>query len=694
MNDGWLTVEEARDAIAKETGTGWQIRERRTCRSGRRWTYRIGVLRCPKNATRARCKARVYLTTRNNDGQFFQIADSKSVFSHNGHVAEGLSLRAKRPRPQQSAEEAADALDAPLSDDDDEDVPKRHKDHPQEEEEVDDDDQYDPESLVVPCDHATALEVAAMYEGIDCEELRRLYPGDFSGLAPEACKMPGYRLGRLRPDRANRSFFKRVTRMESAAMFEQALREHERAYFGWWAMYYAGEQETSPLVFLRVHGVSSLEVERSLMRMQKRYACLTRGQFINSGHGRHAVFTCPLNPRTSALLAINVHALRCYRMLCVDDISPLSSMPLAPVLVQFWGLHATSPAEFVSRRFGVLSTLLFLRRVLGLGQMPFDQYGYSVMEPGFEIYDMLPEFLAMYHETDLVMRMRIHESLTAKDPDQLRFCNLVASFLFQKEEHFISLEVISRLHHQFMDGLNCHKLRARSPEAWRVIRDVFLTKMGQQWLHLDLSLSQKRKKPLAMPPAFYLYRVALREGVGLLTDELRFEICSGIIVQNIFQPGCIYERSVMYKDAVALAYYHQSFTRVSTDPLATCLRAYSSNAFHMYPLRSLFDFLRALDYHRQRGAITRVPLDDIEPPSDLPVVDGPLRVPDPIAYASAYTNLPLARRRSREKLPPDEPELAFLDDTLWVYGTGLKGDPTPAMEAQMLVRDPKFYVPL
>jgi hypothetical protein len=114
----------------------------------------------------------------------------------------------------------------------------------------------------------------------------------------------------------------------------------------------------------------------------------------------------------------------------------------------------------------------------------------------------------------------------------------------------------------------------------------------------------------------------------------------------------------------------------------------------MYPLRSLFDFLRALDYHRQRGAITRVPLDDIEPPSDLPVVDGPLRVPDPIAYASAYTNLPLARRRSREKLPPDEPELAFLDDTLWVYGTGLKGDPTPAMEAQMLVRDPKFYVPL
>jgi len=32
-----------------------------------------------------------------------------------------------------------------------------------------------------------------------------------------------------------------------------------------------------------------------------------------------------------------------------------------------------------------------------------------------------------------------------------------------------------------------------------------------------------------------------------------------------------------------------------------------------------------------------------------------------------------------------------MDDTLWVWGTGLKGDLTPTMEAEMLVRDPTFY---
>jgi len=477
-------------------------------------------------------------------------------------------------------------------------------------------------------------------------------------------------------------------------MFEQVLREHERPYFVWWSMYYAGDREHSPLVFLRVHGASSIEVERSLMRQQKRYACLTRGQFINSGHTRHAVFTCPLNPRTSALLAINVHALRCYRMLSIDDIAPSSAMPLAPVLVQFWALHSTVPTESASRRFGVMATLLFLRSVLGLGRQPFDKYGYSVMEPGFEIYDMLPEFLAMYHETDLVLRMRIHESLTASNPDQLRFCNLVASFLFQKQAHFISMEVVCSLHHQFMDGLNNFKLRDRCPEAWRLIRHAFLQRTGKQWISLGLSRKQTRASPLLMPPAFYLYRLALRQGVGLLSDDLRWNLCSGLIIQNVFQPQCAFQRPVLYRDALALAYYHQSLTRPSTDPVANCLRSYSCNALDLYPLRSLFDFIRALDYHRQRGAITRVPLDDIEPPTDMADVDGPLLVQDPIDYATRYHNLPLSHRRHREVPTPGEPDLALLDDTLWVFGTGLKGDPTPAMEAQMLIRDPKFYVPL
>ena len=425
------------------------------------------------------------------------------------------------------------------------------------------------------------------------------------------------------------------------------------------------------------------------MRLQKRYGYLTRGIFTSSGHARHAVFTCPVNPRTSALLAINMHALRSYRMLCLESIALTSAMPMAPVLMQCWSLRPSSAAEISSRRFGMMSTLSFIATTIGLGKMAFEKNGYGIMEPGFDIYDLLPAFLNQFQETDWSLRIRLNESFHVKDADECRFSNLLAAFIFQKQTHYISNIVTRQLYEHFENP--CLRLKERAPEAWRIIRCTYLARGTDDWVLLDLDARAKHEKALRHPAAYYMYRLALEDGLGILPGSMRWNMCAQIIVQNIYQPTSVFLRPVMYRDTLALQYYHQALTKLSANPVAAKLRVFSSNEAHLWPLRSLFDVLRALDFHRQRAAQPRIMFNAMKHPVDYDAVDGPLRVDEPLNYARKYVNLPLAHTVKREVLVPGDPELAFMDDTLWVWGTGLKGDLTPTMEAEMLVRDPTFY---
>ena len=650
------------------TDTNWVITNRY-----KRSVRHTAVLRCPKHRS-IKCKAHITLNTGDSFAGFYRVDEGHSLFVHNGHEPLPVSSSSsnKRPRVEENGDE----------EDDEDEVSKRSKLN------EDNDDENNARDDLVAYPDDVVEERLKDVEGLLSDDVRARFPDELNGMSPAACFNSLYLLGRLWTDQYRRSVFKRVTSIESAELFEQVLHEHERPYFAWWAMFHAGEPN-SPLVFLRVHGVSSIEVERSLMRLQRRYACLTKGEFTSSGHARHAVFTCPRNPRTSALLAINMHALRSYRMLSVDCIATSSAMPMAPVLLQFWALRPTTVAEISSRRFGMMSTLCFISTTIGLGRMTFERNGYGVMEPGFDIYDLFPAFLNQFQETDWLLRLRMHESFHVKDADICRFSNLVASFLFQKQTHFISHLVAVRLYEHF-DKPHL-RLRQRCPEAWRIIECAYMHRGKDDWVLLDLSAQRKREKPLRLPPAYYLYRLALEDGKGLLPDLLRWEMCTQIMVQNIYRPTSGFTRSVLYKDTLALQYYHQAFSRKSSNPVTTKLRVFSTNASHLWPLRSLFDVLRALDYHRQRAAVPCVMFDDLEPPGDFDEVDGPLRVQDPLYYAQNYTNLPVAHTVRCEVLPEGEPDLAYLDDTLWVWGSGLKEDPTPTLEAEMLVRDPAFY---
>ena len=696
---GWPTVEEARDAMAEETGTPWHIRDRAKTSHGQRI-----VLRCTGNMVH-KCRAKIVLIQDLRDGKNFQVNSKHTVLVHNDHVPGPV----KRVRVDDSPAVVNDGVTLGPA------KRVRFADLPAvEDKEVDDGDDDDGETLIPYPDHVVEARLASI-EGLNCEEIRCQYMSELNGLRFDAHTNLMYRLEGFRSEYCRRSLFKRVTLIESAALFGQALREHERPYFEWWSMFNAGEQ-TSPLVFLRVHGASSLEVQRSLMRMQKRYACLTRADFRNSGHTRHAVFTCPVDPMRSALLAINMHALRSYRMLSLDDLRTNSSMPMAPVLMQCWGLRPSTQLEITSRRFGIMATILFLRDVLGHGRADFERSGYGVMEPGFEIYDVLPDFLAMFHDTEPLLRFRsrpipsqctacspsaprrphrLYQSMQSKDPHQCTLTNLIAAFLFQKHAHFASNLLVQRLYEHFSDGPRSIQLQERCPDAWRIIRSTKANSTGKDWVLLDLTRKQKqgaKQKRLAMPPSFYLYRLALVDGRELLPYQLRWDICTHIIVQNVYQPAFEFRKSVMYPDTMALEYYHQSMPRASEDPVATRLRVFSLNKHHLWPLASLFHVLRALDYHRQRAPVPRVMLDDMEPAIDLNVVDGPVHVQDPLDYALSYVNLPVAYKVRGEVLPdPESEDLAYLDDTLWVWGSGLRREPTPLEEAELLVRDPIFY---
>jgi hypothetical protein len=699
---GWATVQQGKVAVSEATGVQWYVRER--IRIGK---HHGAVLRCPQNKT-VKCRAKVVLLTGQGNTGFYRVDHDKTRLTHNGHVvapraaAAAAAVSVKRPRPDPVPEVQPNGYHRHV----DEVVAKRCR--------LFNVDGHGDEGVPVPLGRpADADEVLAAVEGLDCEELRRLRGGELWGLRLDAYVNPEYY---FIPQKYRRPVLKRVTPIQSAEVFGQALREHERPYFHWWSTI-NGMDAVSPLVYMRIHGASALEVERSLMRLQKRYGCLTRAIFKDSGHRRHAVFTCPLNPTGSALLAINLHALRAYRMLSVNSIDTQTAMPMAPVLLQFFYLEPRSPAEAMSRRFGVLTTLLFIHDALGLGSAPFERHGYGVLEPGFAIYDYLPDFMAMFHETDYVLRLRMYQSFHMRDMDQCQFWNLVAAFVFQKQVHCISNQLVTHLYEEFNDSLHSHRLRHRCPEAWRLIRSAYFRRTGVNWVVLDLDHEKRvwaggqrgtggggggvpptlvdEQAPLRMPPAYYLYRLALVEGRDLIRHELRFEICTNLIVQNFYQPLSRFAKPVHYPDVVALHHYQQALLRPSDDPIATRLRMFSSNKSHLAGMGSLFDVLRALDYHRQRAPLPQRDLADLQSlgEMDLEDVDGPLDVFDCSAFALEYSNLPLAYTTLRGKLPdPEAPDLAYLDDTLWVWGCGLsKGPATPVTEAEMLVRDATFY---
>jgi len=249
MNDfAWPTIEQGRDAMCEKTGATWVLYSRFKSRkdSG-------AVLRCHKYKT-LKCRAHFRLSTGKGVGGLYRVDDTKSLFVHNGHVPSGPGKRSRFRRDAKGKEEADDH-----EGEDDEEEKSEDESTKRSKLNEDDDDEDNARDTLVRCPDDEYEQHEANVQGLHSDELRRMYPDEWAGMKPDACLNAMYRLGRTWPDMYRRSLFRRVTPIESAELFEQVLHEHERAYFAWWSMFHAGEPE-SPLVYLRVHGVSSVEV--------------------------------------------------------------------------------------------------------------------------------------------------------------------------------------------------------------------------------------------------------------------------------------------------------------------------------------------------------------------------------------------------------------------------------------------------
>jgi|WetSurMetagenome_2_1015567.scaffolds.fasta_scaffold00293_10 hypothetical protein len=260
---GWLTVEAARDAMTEATGVTWRIGSRSNgvlCGSS--------VLYCGKQKSTG-CRAKICLQTGRHDAGVYRVNARKTDLTHTGHdTVVVAAANGKRPHEEPAVEEEEEEsshfrgkrsklqnvfLEEVQYDDDDDEG----------------DDEYDEDGPVEQPEDDSARALRDSVAHLDCEQIRRLFPKDMTGLTALAYENPEYDLKKRGcVTECRRSVFKRVTTIGSADVFKQALRECERPYFEWWSMFNGEGDDLSPLVYLRVHGVSSLEVPAFLFSLR------------------------------------------------------------------------------------------------------------------------------------------------------------------------------------------------------------------------------------------------------------------------------------------------------------------------------------------------------------------------------------------------------------------------------------------
>jgi hypothetical protein len=255
--------------------------------------------------------------------------------------------------------------------------------------------------------------------------------GGGEGLRDDAASKPlpyYYRWGedQLKAERFTaKRVIKQVEMIASRQAFEMHLDEGDRDYLSWWVGKGFGGQE---VVYLRVHGCTSIDVQQSLTYMQRH---------VEGGLGQFVVFP-------NALLAINAYALRAYRVLTCQFLTKKDAMPLAPLLLQGWALRPRQQDTF--NRMGIYSTLLFLAQSLCRRSQVYRTF-YSVQSEQFQLYDYLPEFVSLICKnanTEMAMALGISlfrqkewNALAQHEmEDDNCFVALLLSFIMQKVSTF------------------------------------------------------------------------------------------------------------------------------------------------------------------------------------------------------------------------------------------------------------------
>ena len=217
---------------------------------------------------------------------------------------------------------------------------------------------------------------------------------------------------------------------------------------------------------------------------------------------------------------------------------------------------------------------------------------------------------------------------------------------------------------------------------------------GTEYCHVKLTKSEKIREPLALPAAYYLYRLAFDPDNSVIDTRYRFDICTGMILCEKYLVEPVAGKATHYKNTAHLANYTYALAMPSRDTLSKQLQPFTKSRAFQSMMGPLFSVLRAVDYHRHKGKIPRVPTEDLDENPSCELVDGPLAVRDPLDFALYYANLPVARYAVCEPKVAGLPDLAYFDDSLYVWTPSASdgGLCAEEEEACLLVRDPAFYV--
>jgi hypothetical protein len=511
-----------------------------------------------------------------------------------------------------------------------------------------------------------------------------------------------------------------VTPIASVEAFAAELStDGDRDYLKWWMKH----TDASSVVFLKMApGVTPVNLQMSLSFFQQRCGVLDNGHKDSKAARRHAVFSSSSSSKR-ALLAINVYALRSYRVMSSCHYIQLkSSMPIAPLLLQAWAMRPTNEGEQCARRLGMMSTLMFIGECVSkelcspkamISVLPI----YGVNEPQFELYDFLPEFLNVICTSESSMRNQLYMTACLDDRTDACFSALVASFILQKEDHYICEDTLSALRTQFGSGPFRNELRNKYPHAAaaidflhdrhgdlvRAVGKKILTPMYiASWD--EVSLWPWLQRPgVESQPHFYIYQLCFEE--KFLDMHMRVKIANGITIDGKLAPslsatprglGAPREQKrgmQRYKNRAApyLRQYHGLFEK-SVDPnTARFFTPFSSEKRDLWPLNTLFALLKSLDFLR-RNKIEEAKTPEEEKMLTPEQVSGPLYIGDPAKTCLRQINWPVSCVPSK-----DGGDVSHFENTLWVWDGHYHAKANPsaadiaAVEACLLVRDPCYY---
>lgn len=501
---------------------------------------------------------------------------------------------------------------------------------------------------------------------------------------------------------------------------EGAIVSPDVSYLRWFMA--QDENVTRDLVRMKVEGVCALDLQESLLFMQRTHRCMeTLG---GDGRRNHAVFA-PVDKTKRlklAYLVINKYALRNLRVAMLEYIPRNRLFIMTPVMLQMWSQVPVDRNQEVVRRHGMRAVMLFMGRFLYQSTRFLTNGLFPIDDPCFSVYENLPQLIALFHSDDATLESWIKNSINppaqqeGMDPYH-SFYDVLRSFLVMQEEHIIHRQFADELWRRFAHGKELGPLRTRYPIAWKIVIQLHNLQTANAGLvYMELGQVDTRKLDLnSWDPTpstrwvhFYLWQLCFATD-DMISPSLKKMLCMELRLKPD-EPVSGFRGAFMRR---IVKNYGPKLRRYEHTLIGPMDEKRSGQAFiKMVPadqdfrtawtLDSLAHALKTMEYaadpdihkrghYREETALLRDP----DTVNGGYAIDGPLYLAEPTSFAVKHVNLPILMG-----VCGGDVKLLYMEEVLHVAKSYINLDGEDEedclvnwdfMEAFKLVRAPEYY---